>query len=188
MFAVVFEVMPKATAWDEYLRHAAALRPELEKIDGFIMNERYRSLAREGWLVSLSVWRDEKSVIRWRTHAMHHAIQAKGRAAIFADYHLRVGEVALDTAIGSPLPRQRFDVTEVAPDKALSLSLGAGPGGAEEFESITAPAKRLFLRGWPDTGAAEAGIAGLAGWHRVVRVIRDYGMRARTEAPQHFDV
>src|SRR4051812_33238216 len=60
MFAVLFEVHPKPERWDDYLRLAKLMRPELERIDGFIENVRYRSLTREGWVLSLSVWRDEK--------------------------------------------------------------------------------------------------------------------------------
>ena len=41
MFAVVFEVNPRPERWDEYLRNAGLLRPELMAIDGFITNERY---------------------------------------------------------------------------------------------------------------------------------------------------
>ena len=47
-------------------------RDELEQIDGFVTNIRYRSLTRDGWLLSLSDWRDEKALIRWRTQAQHH--------------------------------------------------------------------------------------------------------------------
>ena len=98
MFSVIFEVHPRSEKWDAYLSYAKALRPELEKVDGFVDNVRYRSLTREGWLLSLSSWRDEKAVVRWRTHAQHHGIQEKGRTEIFLDYHLRVGQVTDDTA------------------------------------------------------------------------------------------
>ena len=64
MFSVIFEVHPKPEQWDAYLGNAKMLRPELEKIDGFIDNIRYGSLTREGWVLSLSGWRDEKSVLR----------------------------------------------------------------------------------------------------------------------------
>src|ERR1700674_3133433 len=113
MFAVIFEVNPRAEAWDNYLAHAATLRPELVAIEGFISNERYASPGRPGWLVSLSIWRDEKALIRWRTHALHHEIQGKGRSSVFADYHLRVGEIVADSGLDEALPRQRFDATEV---------------------------------------------------------------------------
>src|SRR5438093_13312173 len=69
MFAVIFEVDPKPEQWDAYLGYAKLLRPELERVDGFVDNERFSSMRREGWLLSLSIWRDEKAVIRWRTCA-----------------------------------------------------------------------------------------------------------------------
>jgi heme-degrading monooxygenase HmoA len=193
MFAVIFEVNPRPEAWDEYLGHAATLRPELVAIEGFIANERYASLTRPGWLVSLSIWRDEKALIRWRTHALHHEIQGKGRSSVFADYHLRVGEIVTDTQATEPLPQQRFDTTEVAPAKAVTLTertLDATPvtpqPDADTFDSITRPGNGLFLRSWLDLAAAEAAIGGTPGHHRVVRIIRDYGMFARSEAPQYF--
>jgi heme-degrading monooxygenase HmoA len=193
MFAVIFEVNPRPEAWDSYLGHAASLRPELLGIDGFIDNQRYASLSRPGWLVSLSTWRDEKALVRWRTHAMHHDIQGKGRSHVFADYHLRVGEIVTDTAATEPLPQQRFDFTETAAMKAVTLTqrpLEAGPvhpsPDADTFDSITQPGNALYLRSWHDLAAAEAAIAGAPGHHLVVRVIRDYGMFARAEAPQYF--
>jgi heme-degrading monooxygenase HmoA len=98
MFAVIFEVNPKPEQWDTYLGYAKLLRPELEQIDGFIENERFSSLRREGWVLSLSIWRDEKAVVRWRTSARHHDVQQKGRDEVFSDYHLRVGDIVADTA------------------------------------------------------------------------------------------
>jgi hypothetical protein len=40
MFSVIFEVHPKPKQWDAYLGNAKMLRPELEKIDGFVDNIR----------------------------------------------------------------------------------------------------------------------------------------------------
>ena len=193
MFAVIFEVNPRQEEWDDYLGHAAMLRPELLAIDGFLANERYASLTRPGWLVSLSIWRDEKALIRWRTHALHHEIQGKGRSSVFADYHLRVGEIVADTNLDAPPPRQRFDATEVGVAKAVTLTertLDAEhatvlPDG-DIFDSITQPGNGLYLRSWPDIPDAQAAVGGAPGRHRVVHVIRDYGMFARTEAPQYF--
>src|SRR5690348_11730822 len=97
MFSVLFEVRPKTEQWDAYLGFAKLLKPELEQIDGFVDNVRYRSLTREGWILSLSSWRDEKALVRWRTRARHHEVQEKGRTEVFLDYRLRVGQVTHDT-------------------------------------------------------------------------------------------
>lgn len=96
MIAVIFEVVPAQGRYDEYLDHAARLRPVLERMDGFISVERFQSLTQPGKLVSLSFWRDEEAVRRWREQPEHRATQAAGRAGIFTDYRLRVAEVARD--------------------------------------------------------------------------------------------
>ncbi len=93
MYAVIFEVEPKSGRQKDYLEIAASLRPELEKIDGFISIERFESLTNKGKLLSLSFWRDEEAVQRWREHLEHRAAQAKGRAEIFADYRISVVSV-----------------------------------------------------------------------------------------------
>ena len=42
MFSVLFEVHPKKEEWDAYLGFAKMLRPELERVKGFVHNIRYR--------------------------------------------------------------------------------------------------------------------------------------------------
>ena len=96
MIAVIFEVVPAPGRRQEYLDLAASLRPELERIDGFISIERFESLTTPGKVLSLSIWRDEEAVKRWRNLAEHRAAQAQGRAGIFADYRLRVAGVIRD--------------------------------------------------------------------------------------------
>ena len=44
MIAVIFEVVLREGQVDRYLQLAAQLRPLLERIDGFISIERFRSL------------------------------------------------------------------------------------------------------------------------------------------------
>jgi len=117
MFSVLFEVRPDSDHWDDYLDRAKMLRPELEQIEGFIDNVRYRSLTREGWILSVSVWRDEKALVRWRTSARHHGVQAEGRAELLQDYRLRVGQITDDTDLpaGYELREQRLDESEIGP-------------------------------------------------------------------------
>jgi heme-degrading monooxygenase HmoA len=218
MFAVIFLVEPKPERWNDYLDLARFLKPRLEAIDGFIDNERFASLCTQGRLLSLSTWRDEKAVVRWRTQAEHHGVQEKGRFEIFADYRLRVGEIAHDTQppAGLTIADSRLDATEVADAKVATITeltpdaendvtarpdtlagqLGLDPGrqglaDTEVFESIYSPGRLLLLGLWRDADAAK-------GWkpahpagagtvrHRQVRIIRDYGMFDRREAPQYY--
>ena len=116
MFAVIFEVEPAAGRQQDYLDLAARLKPELEKIDGFISVERFSSLTTAGKMLSLSFWRDETAVIKWRSHAEHHVAQKRGRGGIFKDYRLRVACVVRDYGMFDraeapqyypPAPRER---------------------------------------------------------------------------------
>jgi heme-degrading monooxygenase HmoA len=96
MIAVIFEVLPRAGERQTYLDIAAALRPELDAIDGFLSIERFESLSTPGKILSLSFWRDEQAVRQWRNIEMHREAQRKGRDGVFADYRLRIGEVIRD--------------------------------------------------------------------------------------------
>ena len=147
MFAVIFEVQPDPDQWETYLAHARMLRPELEQIDGFVDNIRYRSLTRDGWILSLSGWRDEKALIRWRTRANHHDMQQKGRG-------------------------------------------GSGAVRWDVFDAMLFPGQVVVLATWRDRPAAEAFEAAVAlpdgARLRRIRVIREYGMFDRREAPQYY--
>ena len=215
MFVVIFEVQPKEDRRSDYLDLAKQLRPKLEAIDGFIDNERFGSKRKEGRLLSLSTWRDEKAVVWWRAHGEHHGAQETGRFEVFEDYHIRVGEVISDTAPPIAIDEKRFDetvtgeakfctITEVSPGNSKPSPrpdppLGQlqpepranGLLGHELFESITAPGKLLILASWRDEFAAREWTPGSsdvtgAVRHRQVRIIRDYGMFDRLEAPQFY--
>jgi heme-degrading monooxygenase HmoA len=96
VIAIIFEVWPAEGRAAEYFDLAAALKAELQRIDGFISIERFESLTTRGKFLSLSFWRDEESVRAWRNIEAHRAAQAKGRGGVFADYRLRVASVVRD--------------------------------------------------------------------------------------------
>jgi len=214
MFSVIFEVHPKQSQFDLYLALAKDLKPILEGIDGFIDNERFESKRRPGWILSHSTWRDEKSLVRWRTVAKHHETQQRGRDEVFQDYHLRVGEIVSDSAPpgGAPLVEQRLDeteigdarfaaLTEISPsgqpvpnDLASLLALEEGRPALldyDVFASIYNVGKLALLTSWRDRQSAEQLDWSPLAWtgavrHRAVRVVRDYGMFDRRESPQYF--
>lgn len=96
MMAVIFEVTPREGRQDDYLASAEGLRAHLQQLDGFLSIERFASLSQPGKLLSLSFWRDEEAVARWRSLDVHRAAQAAGRSDIFTDYRLRVAAVVRD--------------------------------------------------------------------------------------------
>jgi heme-degrading monooxygenase HmoA len=96
MIAIIFESWPHPDQRDRYLDAAARLKPLLADIDGFISVERFESLTEPGKILSISWWRDEEAVARWRQVEQHRRIQQAGRNAIFKDYRLRVASVIRD--------------------------------------------------------------------------------------------
>ncbi|WP_374022247.1 antibiotic biosynthesis monooxygenase [Mycobacterium sp. HNNTM2301] len=215
MFSVLFEVHPRGEQGDAYLGYAKMLRPELEGIDGFVDNIRYRSLTRPGWILSLSNWRDEKALVRWRTRARHHEVQVKGREEVLSDYHLRVGQITSDTHVpaGYRLEEQRLDLTEtgegsmvtltnplapyeeMAIEESHALEIAAALGlrtdadglmSWDVFDAVLEPGNPILLRSWRDAAAAPQQIDDSAIRARHVRIIRDYGMFDRRETPQYY--
>lgn len=98
MIAVLFEAKAQPAHQARYLQLAAELKPLLAEIDGFIDIERFQSLTTEGKILSLSWWRDEQAVQRWKQNVFHQAAQAEGRASIFACYRIRVAQVVREYA------------------------------------------------------------------------------------------
>lgn len=96
MILVLFELDPAEGRDGAYFDLAAALKPELETVDGFVSIERFESLAVPGRYLSLSAWRDEAAVRDWRNRASHRKAQAAGRAGVFSGYRLRVASVIRD--------------------------------------------------------------------------------------------
>ena len=97
MIAVIFEVWPADSRRKQsYLDIAAELKPELEKIDGFLSIERFQSLTDDTKLLSLSFWRDEAAVKAWRNVEHHRQAQHAGRTGVFRDYRLRIASVLRD--------------------------------------------------------------------------------------------
>lgn len=216
MFSVLFEVHPRPDQWDAYLNYAKILRPELEAVEGFVDNIRYRSLTREGWILSLSNWRDEKSVVRWRTKMRHHEVQERGRSEVLSGYHLRVGQVTNDTRVpgGYTLQEQRLDETEVGEGTTVTLIdakrpaqwketnnpadcaewLGLAPFSGflswDVFDAVLTPGDLILMLTWRDQAAAEEFESPTnlpeGGRLRRIRVVRDYGMYDRREAPQYY--
>ena len=206
MLAVIFEVLPKSEKWDDYLGIAKMLKPELEAIDGFQENIRYRSLTRPGWLLSLSIWRDEKALVRWRTQAVHHGAQEKGRFEVFGDYHLRVGalgseersdttEVGAGTAVTLIDAKRSADWVKETPPEQVAASLGLPDDKSrlvawDVFDAVLTPGDVILLMTARDQQAADAlerEISLRDGARlRRVKILRDYGMYDRREAPQYY--
>jgi heme-degrading monooxygenase HmoA len=217
MFSVLFEVKPWASKRDAYLDMTNILRSQLERVGGFINNIQYKSLTRDEWMLSLSEWRDEKSLVRWRNQISHHEVQELGRTKIFEDYRFRVGQVTDDTQLpeGQSFEDQRLDETEVGEGTTVTLIGAKRPGqwmdtfnpadcseylglnpyadgiqSWDVYEAALTSGDLLLALVWRDDVAANAfedtvNLPGGAHARRL-RIVRDYGMFDRREAPQYY--
>ncbi|MGD9985948.1 antibiotic biosynthesis monooxygenase family protein [Pseudonocardia sp.] len=218
MFAVMFEAHPKPHRRDTYLELVTLLDDDLRATPGFLAHDRYRSLVRPGWVLSLSTWQDEKALVRWRTHPRHQLAQTTGRDEIFVDYTVRTGELTRDTSLpgGGVLAGQRFDGTAAgagntavlvgvpgvrhastrdAGELAAHLGLDLDADGLtswDVYEAVEAPGHVLLRTVWHDPAAAVTfeSTAAFPGDPRVrrLRIIRWYSMYNREEAPQYYPV
>jgi heme-degrading monooxygenase HmoA len=174
MFAVAFEVFPSETGYQRYLDIAAALRPKLDRIDGFLSVERFRSLDDPGWILSLSLWRDEEALVQWRSDGEHHAAQAEGREAVFSDYRLRVIRLV-------------DDVSEMSGALVGLREYPSASDTGKRYRSLVDPEKEIMLTEFPNAATMRA-------WQKATTtgrslcggVVRDYGLFDRAAAPQVF--
>jgi heme-degrading monooxygenase HmoA len=149
----VFQFRPHPEHRGTYFAIVAELRPELQRVPGFLANERFTGRTDPDGLVSISLWQGEDAIRRWREHAGHRVAQARGKREVFAGYRLRVGETVPQTEL--------FD-----------LELAIGPGlvpasGAEVFDGLLEPERRLVLGPLAAGPEPERRLA--------LRILRDYG-------------
>lgn len=218
MFSVLFDIHAQPDQRQAHAALQASMVRELAQVPGFVESILYKSLVRDGWLLSLSTWRDEKSVVRWRTNKRHHEAQVFGRAELLEDYRFRVCEVTHDTRVpaGFELREQRLDVSEIGAGTAITLIdasqtlewiatknaeeialyLGFDPysyGDCVSWDVCQAefsPEELILLCSWKDQASAieyaKSAMTPDDSRVRAARVVRDYSMFDRREAPQYF--
>ncbi len=93
MIVVIFEASVHLEHRQTYFDLAAQLRPLLEDIDGFVSIERYASVTDPDKVLSMSLWRDERAVLRWKNVEAHRQAQQTGKQTLFANYEIKIAQV-----------------------------------------------------------------------------------------------
>lgn len=101
MIAMIFEFTASEKHFEEYMVEAAALRPLVAGINGFISIERFESKSTPGKFVSIGFFEDERAVSEWRNLPEHRRVQQLGRARLFESYRLRIASVVRDYSMSS---------------------------------------------------------------------------------------
>lgn len=87
---VLFEVELKDGKMQDYLERASLLKDKLKNAEGFIRAERFSSLVKDNKILSMTVWKDEASIEKWRNQENHRSSQSLGRDNDFIDYKITV--------------------------------------------------------------------------------------------------
>jgi len=176
MHCLFFDVQPKPGHMEHYFEHVARLKPALARHEGLMFLDRYRPLDDPQALLSHQLWADEAAIAAWRADATHRVSQSAGRKVHFDGYRIRVGEeVALADGVDET---GRF----------LVAAYGCAPArldGARRYESVNHAGRFVTLARHEILSAAtEAATRCGAAETRIFRILRDYTMIDRAEAPQ----
>ena len=192
MYALFFEVRPKPGHLPHYFEHVERLRPALARHEGLLFLDRYRSLTDDAILLSHQHWRDEAAILGWRRDSLHLQSQQAGRYQHFADYRIRVASLVCQWVDGQ-FSEAAQDQIE-APDEgrfviaAYSQAAEGQVPAHAGFESVNRQGAFISLQAVPSRSLARASVRAsseLPGMQsaRAFRVVRDYGMLEREEAP-----
>lgn len=99
-YAVIFSSL-RATSCkgdDGYAAMAARMLELAAEQDGFLGVESARGV--DGFGITVSYWRDEESIARWKADAEHLAAQKLGREVWYQRFNLRVAKVEREYASG----------------------------------------------------------------------------------------
>ncbi|MGP5069712.1 MULTISPECIES: antibiotic biosynthesis monooxygenase family protein [Psychrobacter] len=94
MIIVTFEIIINDDCVEAYLHEAEKLLPLVQKINGFISVERYRSVNNPEKIISVSKWEHMEAIDEWKANIIHQHSQDLGRQHIFQDYIICVSKVS----------------------------------------------------------------------------------------------
>ncbi|KAF4548879.1 Hypothetical protein D9617_25g062090 [Elsinoe fawcettii] len=180
----------------------------VEKYPGFISQTPFQSIDQQGGQVLYVRFESEETLHAWKNDATHLRIQAKGKADIFADYRLRIGNEVTERDDGSmanltvsagkylllwQYPISGVDQANVSPCSPSNKDKLDPELWQELVDAATYvnDASALKISSWPDLDTAKEVrdiIPRLPGDDlRLIYVERDYGKFQRGEAPSDAD-
>ncbi|MCH8466936.1 MAG: antibiotic biosynthesis monooxygenase [Roseinatronobacter sp.] len=191
MHALFFEVRPKQGHLRHYFEHVDILKPVLAQHAGLIFLDRYASLADRDVLLSHQFWENDAAIAAWRKDSLHRRSQTAGRSVHFEDYRIRVAERVLHVRAGQDMPQAVPDMTPSANTRYVVAAYGNRELQHPDFtgfQSVNTAASYIALAEAQTIQGASALIAAIApspGFAEAYafRVLRDYGMHDRAEAP-----
>ncbi len=192
MQSVLFDVLPKDGHVEEYFSMAAHLKPIVEQNPGFISVERFTNLQKKDWYLSFSCWKDEESLAQWRCQPDHNGAQVCGRNKVFDDYRLRVSTSKEADQIGESPDREQillligqFDGVQIALTQAPLRNFKN-----KSYRGVLDPNRGISIIEFSPNASIDCRLIQSSVADSVklfwFKVLRDYGMFDRAEAPTQF--
>lgn len=100
MLTVLFEALPQAGRHSTYRDCVAAIQRAVQGVAGPVESAEYRSITRDGWILSLTLWGESATAEDLPQIARLDLTSTAG----LLDYRFRAGNVALDTSIPTAEP------------------------------------------------------------------------------------
>ena len=91
-YAVIFTSLHSGEDYEEYEKTAARMVELAQRQDGFLGIESATGEG-DGVRITVSYWRDEEAIARWRADAEHRIAQEKGNARWYRRYQIRICRV-----------------------------------------------------------------------------------------------
>ena len=104
MIVCIIEFGVRVGLETQHQRIVSELLDEVAKIDGFISKETFDSRNVPGKIITISYWRDELSLQRWMTNAVHRRAIPIGKRELFTHYTIQIAEVKRDNQWASTKP------------------------------------------------------------------------------------
>lgn len=191
MHALFFEVRPKQGHLKHYFEHVDVLKPVLAKHEGLVFLDRYTSISDKDVLLSHQLWKNDAAIAAWRRDRLHQRSQAAGRNVHFEDYRIRVAERILHVETGEKISQARGPTVTLQDKRFMVAAYGTQEPHCPSFagfRSVNDTASYIAVAEVANYQEAEAlakSISAADGYGEatVFRVLRDYGMHNRAEAP-----
>ena len=85
---IEFEIIPGME--NNQQRWLETLMPRVAKIPGFLSKESYSHVSGDGRISTISLWKDEQSLLAWTKEPIHQKAMQEGKEKIFSRYNIKI--------------------------------------------------------------------------------------------------
>jgi heme-degrading monooxygenase HmoA len=96
MILVLFEFIVNDNRDADYFIEVEKLQLELRNTEGFISVDRFKHYKINNYYASISTWKNEIAIKKWKNNSQHLKAQKIGKKYIFKSFRIRIANVYRD--------------------------------------------------------------------------------------------